>query len=405
MVKLKDAKCPNCGANIEVNDKLEKSICQYCGSTVMVDEAIEKYKLEISGKVEVEGIKGRSSKIKQAIKHKKLKEYDKATKILKEVIADDEFDIEALAELVKLDIDIIENSDFDENLDSRQSDEKSFLLIDEIINTYNRISDIDESEGETYDMLDGYHEKVTHYCDVANKLIDDNESLNKYLEKLNEDYDIVRKISDKAAEEWCKELSQRMHLADFNNYYKVMYRQPGATGFSWYRLSSFKEIARNGIIESHYRWIKDGEYGNPERADLWLTPEPDKEFKSLDEVKKALDEFLEFSNEYVEENSKTKNTEIDKANKRLDRKNTVIEAKIKMKYVKIAVMAFIILCMVIWSISILVKSFVGFIAFVILVDSWAISLPFISIQDTLYDIKGKKREKEINKSSKRDHVK
>ena len=99
------------------------------------------------------------------------------------------------------------------------------------------------------------------------------------------------------------------------------------------------------------------------------------------------------------------NSEIDKANRKLDRQNTVIDAKIKMKYVKIGVMAFIILCMVIWSISILVKSFVWFIAFAILVDSWAISLPFMSIQDTLYDIKGKKREKELNKSSKRDHVK
>ena len=43
MIKLQDAKCPNCGANIQVNDKLENTICQYCGSQVVIEEAIEKY--------------------------------------------------------------------------------------------------------------------------------------------------------------------------------------------------------------------------------------------------------------------------------------------------------------------------------------------------------------------------
>ena len=41
MVKLKDAKCPNCGANIEVNDALEKTICQYCGSTVIIEVCVK----------------------------------------------------------------------------------------------------------------------------------------------------------------------------------------------------------------------------------------------------------------------------------------------------------------------------------------------------------------------------
>lgn len=30
MLKLTAAKCPQCGADIEVNPELEKSICQYC---------------------------------------------------------------------------------------------------------------------------------------------------------------------------------------------------------------------------------------------------------------------------------------------------------------------------------------------------------------------------------------
>ena len=69
MVKLQAAKCPSCGADIQVNEKLENTICQYCGSTVLVEDAIEKYKIEISGNVKVEGIKGRNDKIEQAKKH------------------------------------------------------------------------------------------------------------------------------------------------------------------------------------------------------------------------------------------------------------------------------------------------------------------------------------------------
>ena len=33
MVELKNAKCPNCGASLQVNEKLNKTICQFCGSS------------------------------------------------------------------------------------------------------------------------------------------------------------------------------------------------------------------------------------------------------------------------------------------------------------------------------------------------------------------------------------
>ena len=41
MVELKNAKCPNCGASLQVNEKLNKTICQFCGSEVIIKEAIE----------------------------------------------------------------------------------------------------------------------------------------------------------------------------------------------------------------------------------------------------------------------------------------------------------------------------------------------------------------------------
>ena len=104
MVKLQAAKCPSCGADIQVNEKLENTICQYCGSTVLVEDAIEKYKIEISGNVKVEGIKGRNDKIEQAKKHHKYDELDKAKNLIKEIVKDDEFDTEAYCELLRIDI-------------------------------------------------------------------------------------------------------------------------------------------------------------------------------------------------------------------------------------------------------------------------------------------------------------
>lgn len=37
MVKLISAKCPNCGANIEIESQINTILCKYCGSTIIVD--------------------------------------------------------------------------------------------------------------------------------------------------------------------------------------------------------------------------------------------------------------------------------------------------------------------------------------------------------------------------------
>jgi len=55
-MKLVAAKCPSCGANIDVDKNSDKTICEYCGSKIIVEDAIAKYKLEISGKVEVSNL-------------------------------------------------------------------------------------------------------------------------------------------------------------------------------------------------------------------------------------------------------------------------------------------------------------------------------------------------------------
>ena len=46
-MKLVPAKCPNCGANIEVDDSQEKTKCEYCGDDILIDRAIQKYQIEI----------------------------------------------------------------------------------------------------------------------------------------------------------------------------------------------------------------------------------------------------------------------------------------------------------------------------------------------------------------------
>lgn len=152
-MKLTSAKCPSCGANIEVNEKLEKTICQYCGTTVLIEEAIEKYKIEISGKVEVEGIKSNSQKIESARKHIKLGEYVEAKKILDEVNKDDSFNVEAQCLWIKNAI-LLNNFKvgiFGDLNYSRWDYIKEFNELELIIQKYERMKKIDE--GAEYKTL------------------------------------------------------------------------------------------------------------------------------------------------------------------------------------------------------------------------------------------------------------
>lgn len=55
-MKLVSAMCPNCGAKLELDENMEKGFCMYCGSQILVQDAVQKYKVEISGRISVEGI-------------------------------------------------------------------------------------------------------------------------------------------------------------------------------------------------------------------------------------------------------------------------------------------------------------------------------------------------------------
>ena len=85
-MKLVAAKCPSCGASIEVNEKSETTKCKYCQQAILIEDAIAKYKLEISGEVEIKNLPKIDNYIKKANRNFKEKNYDDAYKDYNEVL-------------------------------------------------------------------------------------------------------------------------------------------------------------------------------------------------------------------------------------------------------------------------------------------------------------------------------
>ncbi len=78
MKNFVSGKCPNCGANLELDNEQKTAFCAYCGSKISVEEAVEKLKIELSGKVEVDGINSVSKLYKNAESYMKLLDYGSA---------------------------------------------------------------------------------------------------------------------------------------------------------------------------------------------------------------------------------------------------------------------------------------------------------------------------------------
>lgn len=51
-MSLVNVKCPNCGAEIQLDSSREEGFCSYCGSKVLVKEAINKVKIDKSGDIQ-----------------------------------------------------------------------------------------------------------------------------------------------------------------------------------------------------------------------------------------------------------------------------------------------------------------------------------------------------------------
>lgn len=144
MVKLVSAKCPNCGANIEVNKNDDTTRCSYCNSAIIVEDAIAKYKIEVSGKVEVDGITGRNTKLKTVRNHIKVKEYNEAHNLLYEILENDPFDIDAYVERIKLRVLELEQKNHD--IYSDNYDSSCLYICENLKKDYDRLVQIDDSK-------------------------------------------------------------------------------------------------------------------------------------------------------------------------------------------------------------------------------------------------------------------
>lgn len=92
---LKPLNCPNCGGKIDSFDEtVKKCFCPYCDTIINdVQELQEKFKVEIIGKVEVEGISNKTALLKRAAQLIEEESFYNAKKIYKRII--DEIDPES----------------------------------------------------------------------------------------------------------------------------------------------------------------------------------------------------------------------------------------------------------------------------------------------------------------------
>lgn len=386
MVKLKDAKCPNCGANIQVNDKLENTICQYCGSQVIIEEAIEKYKLEISGKVEVDGIRGRNSKLEQAKKHMKLEEYDVARKIINEIVSEDSLDVEAYIELIKTDIELFKQRDFNEN-SSDLTDYDGWNLFNEIVSNYDRVKKIDDNNIVEKDLSE-YKENLEKYLEINERVVAENKELEEMTRKLNEYHEQVKAISAVCEKAWLDELVSK--------YFSKIPINAEFQSVS-YKLQKFNRITRDGILESTYKAVYSHYFQNLHPTQY--------NTMSFDEIREAFSLIEQVTPNYINSSKQTVNNEINKENKKIDRQNTVINAKNKFAQVRIYIDYAIIAIMVIITLVSLIKDGIGTaIAIAIFLDSWIIYICINKIKDHKLDMNLNDINKKNNLKRKRDNV-
>lgn len=207
-MKLVAAKCPSCGANLEVNSKDEIVTCKYCDSKVIVDDAIAKYKLEVSGKVKVSGIKDNEDRLKDAKKYIELKEYSDAYSVLNYVIDTEPFNIEAYILRIKGYISQFkEIHEDDEDYETDCDLNKSFWQdVKLILDCYDRIISIDDKKT--------YKKKIKEEMKYIEKLQKEKENLDKDLEICNRIDELIAEITSYKFNDEISKLVKR-------NYYRI----------------------------------------------------------------------------------------------------------------------------------------------------------------------------------------
>lgn len=95
-MKLIKLNCPYCGANIKLNSNVKVIQCEYCEAEIYVDNEVKRQELTINNNIKIDGIKTNEDKISLAKKYIKAKKYDSAIQLAKEVLNDDQFNLDAL---------------------------------------------------------------------------------------------------------------------------------------------------------------------------------------------------------------------------------------------------------------------------------------------------------------------
>ena len=138
-------------------------------------------------------------KLEIAKKHIKLEEFDKAVRILTELVQNDEFNIQAICELIKSKIALLEKKHPNFPKCSCRQGKYSFIWddIDKIINMYNRVKKIDENNIVDTELGE-YKEKITFYIELLEEAKQDEKECKRLTAKVQE---IIKKCNLKIVKE------------------------------------------------------------------------------------------------------------------------------------------------------------------------------------------------------------
>lgn len=270
MTELTPIKCPNCGADIEVNKELEKAICQYCGETVLIKNVIQN--AQFSHKAKVDGIDTNDERIERAQKHIKLKEYNDAIRILQQITYNDKFNCEAYAYLLIAKIGALKNVNFNVKT-SRESLPGCWKVVDEIIEINERLKKIDE-KNETTKILDDYTNQINDLYKALEQSKIDEKELEDYTRRLNaycESYMFRHRDKAKKVLEECFERTFGNYA---NNVVSRLYSDNKFVSKSLYKLSSIDKVCRDGtFIVSYTKSYSDDVPSNPYNLKLYVKSE------------------------------------------------------------------------------------------------------------------------------------
>ena len=317
MVQLTAAKCPQCGADIEVNAELEKSICQYCGTTILVQEAIQK--IELSGSVKVEGIKNRDDYLNQAKKHFKVGEYLEAIENLSYIISDDSFDIESYCELIKNYYMILKNNNYDFKITSynKDYDRSDNTYYDDLISTMDRLDKIDEkNEREKY--FDNFQDEKNELLAIFDDLNKRKEENAKKIEKMNTDLEKVKEINYfKEYSKFIGETFKTVTTIDNCNHAE------SGDDYDCYVIQDYAELTTDGLLVVNYKKTTNYYKNNP---DIYKACWKSKSESSTDynEIDERYNKYCEQIDSIIEKN-RLEYEKIEKGKER-SRKWTIIKS-------------------------------------------------------------------------------